>query len=319
MKVFIEITIIIFILINKNATYSQVSINNNDSLPHSSAMLEISSVDRGLLIPRMTETQRTSITNAATGLMVFQTNNVKGFYYWNGNAWLHLTEGIMNLTTNYLPKWDGAKLINSAINDLNGNIGIGTMIPTNALEVNGEIYSTDTIKTSKRFKDKTGFIMPVGTILAYGGENIPEGWLICDGGSVSRTQYADLFDAIGIAWGSGDGATTFHLPDLRGIFARGLDGNAGNDPDKTSRTASNMGGNTGNSVGSLQDDELESHRHTIPYYLYDASQFASVSANRPLVSNTGVRHEIQSGKYTGYFGGLETRPKNVYVNYIIKY
>ena len=49
----------------------------------------------------------------------------------------------------------------------------------------------------------------------------PDGWLICDGSQVSRTTYSDLFSVIGTTFGSGDGSTTFTLPDLRAAFVRG--------------------------------------------------------------------------------------------------
>ena len=52
----------------------------------------------------------------------------------------------------------------------------------------------------------------VGTIELYGGSVAPNGWLVCNGGSISRTLYADLFAVIGTTYGSGDGSTTFNLP-----------------------------------------------------------------------------------------------------------
>lgn len=55
-----------------------------------------------------------------------------------------------------------------------------------------------------------------GIMLAYAGSSAPSGWLLCDGTAVNRTTYADLFTAIGTAYGVGDGSTTFNLPDLRG-------------------------------------------------------------------------------------------------------
>lgn len=95
-------------------------------------------------------------------------------------------------------------------------------------------------------------VMPAGVILPFGGATAPTGWLVCDGSQVSRTQYADLFAAIGTAHGAGDGSSTFHLPDFRGRFLRGADGGAGRDPDKATRTAANSGGATGDAVGSVQ-------------------------------------------------------------------
>ena len=96
--------------------------------------------------------------------------------------------------------------------------------------------------------------VPSGTILPFGGVTAPAGWLLCDGSAVSRAVYANLYSAIGGVWGSGDGSSTFHLPDLRGRFIRGRDGGVARDPDRTTRTAANSGGNTGDNVGSVQDN-----------------------------------------------------------------
>ena len=57
---------------------------------------------------------------------------------------------------------------------------------------------------------------PTGALHIYGGTTAPTGWLLCDGSAVSRATYADLFGAIGTNFGSGDGSTTFNLPDMRG-------------------------------------------------------------------------------------------------------
>lgn len=54
----------------------------------------------------------------------------------------------------------------------------------------------------------------VGSIALFAGATLPEGYLLCDGATLSREVYAELFSAIGTAWGAGDGETTFNLPDL---------------------------------------------------------------------------------------------------------
>jgi len=64
-------------------------------------------------------------------------------------------------------------------------------------------------------------VNPAGTILPYGGISAPTGYLLCDGSSISRTTYLDLYNVIGTYYGSGDGATTFNLPDTRNRFAVG--------------------------------------------------------------------------------------------------
>jgi hypothetical protein len=66
-------------------TYAQIGINNEN--PDASAALDITSTTGGLLVPRMTETQRDAISPAATGLMIYQTDGTAGFYYYNGSGW----------------------------------------------------------------------------------------------------------------------------------------------------------------------------------------------------------------------------------------
>ena len=66
-------------------TYAQVGINTET--PDASAALDITSTTGGILVPRMTETQRDAITSAATGLMIYQTDGTPGFYYYNGSSW----------------------------------------------------------------------------------------------------------------------------------------------------------------------------------------------------------------------------------------
>ena len=97
-------------------------------------------------------------------------------------------------------------------------------------------------------------VMPSGVILPFGGSTAPSGWLLCNGSAISRTTYAELFAAIGTLHGSGDGSTTFHLPDYRGRFLRGADSGAARDPDRATRSAANSGGATGDSVGSVQSN-----------------------------------------------------------------
>jgi microcystin-dependent protein len=86
------------------------------------------------------------------------------------------------------------------------------------------------------FAPTTGLTAEVGTIVDYAGATAPSGWLLCFGQAVSRTTYTRLFQAIGTAWGAGDGSSTFNLPDFRGRFRVGLD---------------NMGGTPANRLSSI--------------------------------------------------------------------
>ena len=71
-----------------------VSINTDGSTADNSAMLEIKSTNKGILIPRMTSAQRTAISTPATGLLVYQTDGTSGFYYYNGSSWTPLTSAV---------------------------------------------------------------------------------------------------------------------------------------------------------------------------------------------------------------------------------
>ena len=73
---------------------------------------------------------------------------------------------------------------------------------------------------------------PVGSLIVHAAQTPPSGWFECDGTTRSRTDYADLFNTIGTAYGEGDGSTTFNLPDLRGEFVRAWDHGRGVDANR---------------------------------------------------------------------------------------
>lgn len=150
----------------------------------------------------------------------------------------------------------------------------------------------------------------IGMVNAFAGANIPPGWLLCDGSEISRADYSSLFKVVGTIWGEGDGLTTFNLPDLRGQFLRGVSGSSSNDPDAGSRTAKKSGGNTGNNVGSFQDDDFKYHNHQINTIINNTNGNSGVAltGGGPSSSNN-----------TQNKGGNETRPKNANVYFIIKY
>ncbi|MBR9844777.1 MAG: tail fiber protein [Algicola sp.] len=186
--------IVLFIISNGSA---QVGIGTTS--PNSSSMLDIESNEKGVLIPRMTAMERLAITTPAEGLMVYQSDDVIGFYFFDGTSWDRIL---------------------------------------------------------KESKDP----VPTGAIFSFPVDMPPTGYLVCDGSAVSRTIYAELFALLGTTYGSGDGTTTFNLPDYRGKFLRGHDNGAGNDPDAAVRQ-DRGDGITGDNVGTTQDDEMSSHLH----------------------------------------------------------
>ena len=162
------------------------------------------------------------------------------------------------------------------------------------------IAGTDTLRavtpaTLVAAAPSLGLAVPPGIINQFAGGVAPAGYLLCDGSAVDRTTYADLFAVISTTYGSGDGTTTFNLPDLRGEFVRGLDNSRGVD--------------SGRTLGSFQDHQIESHTHT----------GTSGDAGSDPTKEGGGRRNSDDGVYTtGATGGSETRPRNVALNFIIK-
>src|SRR5512145_2430055 len=76
-----------------NTKAQNVAITDDDTYTaNGSAMLDVKSVTKGMLVPRVTTAQRTAISSPATGLMVFDTD-LNSFYFYNGTAWTNLTSG----------------------------------------------------------------------------------------------------------------------------------------------------------------------------------------------------------------------------------
>lgn len=82
--------------------------------------------------------------------------------------------------------------------------------------------ATRTYNVAPDPKDST--TLPIGSITLYGASTPPSGWLLCDGSAVSRTSYAALFAVISTVYGTGDGLTTFNIPNTSGKTIRGVNG-----------------------------------------------------------------------------------------------
>jgi microcystin-dependent protein len=150
---------------------------------------------------------------------------------------------------------------------------------------------------------------PVSVIISMASAQVPAGYLYCNGQAVSRSVYATLFAAIGVTYGSGDGSTTFNIPDYRGEFLRGFDDGRGFD--------------TGRQFGQHQDDALQDHTHTIP-----GSANNTPHTSGPAALSFPYQHDSdvpESGPVADAGSGgtvrvaVETRVKNMPVYYYIKY
>jgi len=147
---------------------------------------------------------------------------------------------------------------------------------------------------------------PVGTINWFSAQTAPVGWLVADGSAVSRTLYADLFAKVGTTYGAGDGSTTFNLPDLRGMFARGWDAAGG-----TAR-----GCDTGRVFGSTQGFALQTHCHQLEVFggLAGRPEWACPNNACPAGASfppATAGDPIRTAGFTSTDGSSETRPMNV--------
>ena len=152
-------------------------------------------------------------------------------------------------------------------------------------------------------------IIPIGSVMPFSADTIPNGWLLCNGKPLSKATYPQLAQVLGDKYGpNSDG--NFYPPDYQGVFLRGTSGTSGRDPDAESRTALNGGTAKGNMVGSYQDDMFKSHNHGLN------SQIWTWQGGEFLGGVQYHEHPI-GGQGTNAAGGNETRPKNVNVNFII--
>ncbi len=119
MKRIVTIILFAFISLNINA---QVGINTDGSNPDNSSMLDIKSTNKGILIPRMTQAERDAIASPAAGLMIYQTDETAGFYYYDG-GWKTIAGSSQWLV-------DGSNIYYNS-----GNVGIGTTNISNKLEI----------------------------------------------------------------------------------------------------------------------------------------------------------------------------------------
>ncbi|MFB6319265.1 phage tail protein [Saccharicrinis sp. FJH54] len=176
--------------------------------------------------------------------------------------------------------------------------------------------------------------VPPGTIVPYAGTSAPQGWVMCNGGTYNGNDdlYKELYNVIQTTYG-GTGVTSFKVPDLRGVFLRGMDNGRGLD--------------NGRNLGSYQADEFKSHTHqyqmdnggahTHTIQKLPMDQVPNVNSSMKTLAETSSSDEAWStppgpipgdalswngGHIHGLTiyntGGNETRPVNVAVNYIIK-
>lgn len=193
------------------------------------------------------------------------------------------------------------------------NLLAGKTDNTDFTALAGRVSVTETALTGKAAAADA--VQP-GSVVAFAGaaENIPAGYLLCNGAAVSRTDYAALFAAIGTIYGEGDESTTFNVPDFRGKFLRGyLDG-------------------TSAALGTAQGDAIRNLTAGSSMFLSGATgAFSDYGTGMLRLSSTSWVEALSTGE-TRIFSmsfsldasrevptAAENRPVNYAVNFIIKY
>lgn len=264
------------------------------------------------------------------------TSSTGGTAIWEESATVQLTGGV------YTHRLGTTHPLRST--DFDTTLFVGVNI--NGIEISPRTeltYAPYTLHSP--FATRAGNDVFAGTILPFAGPlaNVPEGYLPCDGRALNSAQYPELFAAIGTTWGNGtqNGGGDFNLPNTGGLFLRGWGaGTASVDPDRDARTATLAGGASGNNVGSLQSDASKQHNHTFmgttgndPDHSHgyadgqdqeyvggeskqgDGNYRGDVSR----VTDPGGSHNHTISGTTATSGtGMESRPKNISVLFIIK-
>ncbi len=211
----------------------------------------------------------------------------------------------------------GTGNISAATGTFSGNVSASGYNSSGFPITNVGAPTAGTDAATKDYADSVG--VPPGTVLAWAGQpGIPAGYFECNGASLVRTSYPELFAAIGTTYGAASG-TTFNVPDLRGQFIRGYDSGGAIDP--------------GRVYGSYQQDAIQYHKHWSGWAESGGASFGQSAVYGAWGSGDSdgdnYMFKTSSGVTDGYGNpnseaGLslmtsETRPKNIAMRFIIKY
>lgn len=179
---------------------------------------------------------------------------------------------------------------------------------------------------NQQFRDQLLYLfyslVPAGIVVPYAGGSAPNGWIFCNGQTISRTTFDKLFAALGTNFGAGDGSTTFAVPDLRGRFPLGLDNLGGIGAAGRVPTATTLNASGGAETVTLSVAQLPSHDHDVAATQTFVSA-AGANANYwnwPMA--TGATTPTIAKPKTGTAGSgsaVNKMPPYVAMNYLIKY
>ena len=140
------------------------------------------------------------------------------------------------------------------LNLLDGGTSVGSSITI--ADTDGVVVNDGGTMKSVPASDFKEYIMPTGAVLPYAGSSAPTGFLLCYGQAISRSTYADLFSAISTTYGTGDGSSTFNVPDLRGRVVAGQDDMGGSSGDNLTGLSGGVNGDTLGATGGSETHTL---------------------------------------------------------------
>lgn len=163
---------------------------------------------------------------------------------------------------------------------------------------------------------------PTGSVLAFAGTTAPTGWALCAGQTVSRTEFASIFNVIGTTYGAGDGSTTFVLPDYRGRVPVGMDNMGGVAANRMTSAGSGvngvaLGATGGAQTHTLSTAQLASHTHASFVFRPQGNSGNNVNQIAVNHSDTTAGNTYTSGANGSGSAHQNTQP-SIICNYIIK-
>ena len=196
---------------------------------------------------------------------------------------------------------------------VNNNLTVGGNV-----ELGGDLSAKNIYANSGNFYLDRYLLIPYGTIIQSAAPSVPEGWLLCDGASILKATYLNLFNAIGYTYG-GSG-TSFNVPDIRGRAAIGSGTGAG----LSSRALASTGGTEMHTLG---EGEIPSHTHSSNAIGGSVGLITSNGANTASIGLDGTPNEPNlfaslpalTINNTGGGGAHNNMQPFIVMNYLIKY
>jgi microcystin-dependent protein len=227
---------------------------------------------------------------------------------------------------------DGTRTVGTYVNASGGWVGTrsshalnfftGNGDPSVTLSTNGNLWARGSLDIDGRYTDKTGAVMPVGAVVAFGGTTAPGGWLLCQGQELLITAYQDLYNVLNTAFGSA-ASGSFRLPDLRKRVPVGVSG-----------TTYPRGATGGAETHTLTSTQIPAHSHTVNDPGHTHSMETRNDENRKTLrriqawisSNSNIySHSTNSSRTgitlsnTGGGGSHNNMQPYAVLNYIIKF